>query len=82
MVRRNVVIQSEFRVEEVELVVDYSLAIRISPIPVARILHLIADMAILQVEESIHTWHEIVIHLAIDIPVCLLGIVTIILKVG
>ena len=82
MMRRDVVVQAKLRIEEVELVVDHIFAIRISPLPVARILHPIADMAILQVKETIQSLHEFIVHLTIDIPVSLLGIVAIILVVG
>ena len=80
--RRDVVVQAKLRIKEVEGVVDHIFAIRVSPLPVARILHPIADMAILQVEEAVQSLHELIVHLAIDVPVGLLGIVTIILVVG
>ena len=81
MMRRNVVIQTKLRIEEVKVVVDHIFAVRISPLPSAWILHLIADMTILQVEEAIQSLHEFIVHLAIDVPISLLGIVTIILVV-
>ena len=81
MVRRDVVVQSELRVEEVELVVDDGLTVGISPIPVARMLHLIADMTVLQVDESVQARHEVVVHLAIDVPVGLLRVVTVVFEV-
>ena len=81
MMRRDVVVQTKLRIEEVEGVVDNIFAVRISPLPVAWILHLIANMAILQVEVAVESWQEIVVHLTIDVPVSLLGIGTIILVV-
>ena len=82
MMRRDVVVQAKLRIEEVEVVVDHILAIRISPLPIAWVLHSIADMTILQVEEAVQSLHEFIVHLAIDVPIGLLGIVAIILVVG
>ena len=39
-------------------------------------------MTILQVEEAVQSLHEFIVHLAIDVPIGLLGIVAIILVVG
>ena len=81
MVASDVVVQSELRVEEVEVVVDNDLSVLICSIPVAWVLHFIANMAILQVDEAIQTRHKVVVDFAINVPVSLLGVVAIILEI-
>ena len=49
--------------------------------PVAWVLHLHINMAILQVEEGAETLDKLVASLAIDVEVGLLGIVALVLKV-
>ena len=53
VVGRDVVVQAELGVEEVERIVDHVSAIGIGAVPVARILHLNADMPVLKVEEAV-----------------------------
>ena len=82
VVGRDVVVQAELGVEEVERIVNHVSAIGIGAVPVTRILHLNADMPVLKVEEAVQAVGEVVVHFAIEVPVSLLSIAAIVFKVG
>ena len=82
MMRGDIVVQTKLRVEEVECLIDHSLTIGVGSHPVTGILHLEADVAILQIEEAVQSWQEVVVDLAIHVPVSLLGVVAIVFEVG
>ena len=82
MVGSDVIVQTELRVEEIVLLVDdISICEICAKVHVTRILQLVIDMAILQVEEGAETLDKLVACLAIDVEIGLLGIVAIVLEV-
>ena len=82
MVGSDVIVQTELRVEEIVLLVDdISICEICAKVHVTRILQLVIDVAILQVEEGAETLDKLVACLAIDVEIGLLGIVAIVLEV-
>ena len=78
----DLVVETEFRIEEIIFLVNDIVASEaVANEPVAWVLHLHINVAILQVEEGTDTLDKLVACLAIDVEVGLLGIVAIVFEV-
>ena len=67
----DVVIDAEFRIEEIIVVIYNVTLISVDTVCNGRILQLVAYMTVLQVDEGIQTFDEFIADLTIDVEVCL-----------
>ena len=76
------IVESGFRVEEIEIIVCPQLIVGVGTIPVARVLQTETHVTVLQVDVGVESRQEGPCSLAVDVEVALPCFVAVILKVG